>query len=326
MKAPLALLGTLLLSVLQLSAWDIPGHMIVAKIAYDHTTPAARKQLDALGATLTFKTKSNQDWVTHTFNGVNIASWADEIKHAQTPQTDYAGRYANWHYIDLGLNFGQPGGDPDLIKNPPPLGIRKGNVLDGIKLCEAVLEHKTTSDLIPNEAVALALLVHLTGDIHQPLHCSANYGRHSGSHQDDGGGNDVPVTNFNDPYPELHQFWDIAYKLVLKNGKWTAGRDLSTFTTTPTSPELKAEVDEVLTAKANFTVSLQGDYFTAWALETHQVGKEVAYGLLAKEGLDYNTGSLTVPDAYAKAAKATAQQQLYKAGMRLAALLTKLYP
>lgn len=88
MKIHALVAAGLMLGVSPLFAWDIPGHIIVAKIAYDQSTPNARKKLDALAQTLTFDILvAGKPPIHHTFNGVNIAGWPDEVKHASSQQT-----------------------------------------------------------------------------------------------------------------------------------------------------------------------------------------------------------------------------------------------
>jgi hypothetical protein len=74
--------------------------------------------------------------------------------------------------------------------------------------------HKSTFDA-DAQARQWAIVMHLVGDIHQPLHCVDH---------DDRGGNDVPITGIPD-LPEnpkthnLHFFWDTAYRYDVVKGK-----------------------------------------------------------------------------------------------------------
>ena len=318
MKTRILTVSVLFAFVASVMAFDVPGHIIVAKIAYDHLNPHAKVKLESLS--------SKMHLGTHTYNAVNIAGWPDQIKHLKPVQDPFAGHFANWHFIDLGLNPD----DPDLIGNPPQLSDKNGTVIQGLKLCEAVIRDHQNSPIVPNEAVALTLIIHLVGDLHQPLHCTTNYynPKPAKGRGDDGGGNSIVVTNFKDQYAELHQLWDEAYKMKFDSEKNTveAETDWDPFSITPTSQELIDMEAEVLAENPTTSVTLDGDYYKTWALETHKLGKDEAYGKLDPKDYNYPKLSVTIDEAYEENAKKVTRRQICLAGLRLAAILNKLYP
>src|SRR6266446_6595366 len=93
----------------RLAAWDIPGHMTVAQVAYTRLNSNAAAHLGQLSAQVTY-VGSNK---TNHYNEVNVAGWADNIKHSFTDP--HNGNYANWHFIDLGC----PDSHFDLLTGPP---------------------------------------------------------------------------------------------------------------------------------------------------------------------------------------------------------------
>jgi hypothetical protein len=295
-------------------AWDISGHMIVAQVAYPRLNTNAAAHLARFAAQMEFS--------QHHFNGVNIAAWADEIKNV-------GNRYRHWHFIDLGC----PDSHFDLLTSPAPLKQVDGDLVSALKLCQAVVKGQQ-DPLILDEATAVALLVHFVGDIHQPLHCSSHY--YTQAHIEPGhvraaaavsdrGGNAIDVSNFKDTYPELHEFWDKAYKAkrpVLLNATITTEKDLETFQTTPNDPNVTAWTQTVLKSSPPASVSLTPD-FEAWAKETHDLGCAEAYGKLPG---DIETTPRKLSYTYVKNARKVAQERLCLAGFRLAALLNELYP
>lgn len=289
-------------------AWDVAGHMIVEKVAYDRTSKNARKKIDELSAKLSFEKRP--------LNCISIAAWADLVKHAGAGEP-FNRRFGNWHFIDLGLSPS----DPDLIKNPPPLTEKDGTVVEALKLCENAIRTRAYNNLVPSEEVALALICHLIGDLHQPMHCASHYT----GQRHDGGGNSVGVANFKDQYPELHQFWDVAYKNHYdpKTGIVQAGKDIDALSVTDQSPDLLAAAAEIVVHLPGQPAVLAGDYYTAWALETHKVGVEDAYGRLNGS---YEHPPITVSEQYTKDARTVGQQQIALAATRLAAVLRSLYP
>ena len=316
MKTRLCLLVAAVAAILNAHAWDISGHMIVAKIAHDRLNPKAAARLEALAPQLQFNTSH--------YNSVNVAAWADNIKHLHGGP--FAGQFKNWHFIDLGCEAS----DPDLIADPPKMSIQNGDVVSALKRCVAVVKGGH-DPFITNEVIAVALIVHLVGDIHQPLHCTTDYylqphvePGHKRPQMHDAGGNAVLVSNFKDKYPNLHEFWDVGYKVkrALLIGTITSAPDLDTFATTPTDAAIRAAAADISKFPPLASVNMHAD-FEQWARETHALGCASGYGNLKKyvEGKPVKLGA-----AYVKNARQVASQQLCLAGFRLASLLNELYP
>ncbi len=147
-------------------AFGATGHRIVGRVAEGYLTPAARLGVADLIGPETL---------------VDVATWADDIK------SDLRWRHASpWHYVNL--KDGESYATSE--KNPA------GDIV--VKLTEVVATLRDTSAPKAARAVALKWLVHLTGDIHQPLHA----GRSS-----DRGGNSIRVDWFGDNR-NLHSVWD----------------------------------------------------------------------------------------------------------------------
>ena len=143
------------------------GHRITAQIAEKRLNPQTRKRLELLagkGSTL-----------------ASLANWADGIRE-ERPET------VRWHYInippdatELDLDRDCPGADCITVKAREFLGI----VRLGLKAQEERLD-------------ALRFLIHLMGDLHQPLHAGFAHDR---------GGNDIPIV-FHGEESNLHKLWD----------------------------------------------------------------------------------------------------------------------
>lgn len=142
------------------------GHRTVALIADAQLTTTARTELQRLlnrepGATL-----------------ASISTWADEHKNPTT---------ARWHYV----NF--PRGDCTyMAKRDCP----DGNCLVGVIQRQVEILESNASDA--KRLVALKYLIHLVGDVHQPLHSG---------YPDDKGGNKYQV-RFSGRGTNLHALWD----------------------------------------------------------------------------------------------------------------------
>jgi hypothetical protein len=136
---------------------------------------------------------------------------------------------------------------------------------------------------------ALLFLVHFVGDLHQPLHCANN---------NDRGGNDVPV-EFLGSHTNLHALWDVGL-----------------FRTLPGEDELLATLEQGITpdrAAAWWSGSPE-----QWAGESFTLSQTTAYGILPTVA-----SGETVPldSRYGMMAQPVVEEQLEKAGFRLAAIL-----
>ena len=303
----LAVASLLVIAVtLNARAWDGTGHMIIGQIAYDRLNDKARARVDELASKLQKKGVP--------YNGVNICCWADDIK-ASGSDSLFRGLFKPWHYIDIGC----APGDPDLLANPPTLTITNGDVVVALTHCVNLIKNKQTDALAPNESVALALAMHFVGDIHQPLHTTGRYDPETHK-RDDAGGNGVTVANLADTsWPNLHTFWDEAYRRYYENGEVKAMPRLKE-ANAPGSPELKAWLK-----KLHLNVPEKLDtHFDAkkWALEVHEIACTQVYGTL---GEPYGAKNIKLKEVYVKQGARTARHQLVVAGHRLAALLNDLY-
>ena len=152
-------------------AWGREGHRIVALIAADRLTPAARAQVAGL---LGADARSAME---------ATSTWADEIRD-QRPET------GRWHYVDIEISARGyeaardcPGGD--------------------CVVAQILKDERLVADTrlpTPARAEALRFLIHFIGDLHQPLHCADHHDR---------GGNSVQV-KLGGEEKNLHSVWDTA--------------------------------------------------------------------------------------------------------------------
>lgn len=161
--------------------WGGDGHQIVALIAEDHLTPAAKAGIRDLldGANI---------------SDAEVANWADEIRRQRRAT-------APWHYVNIPTS--QPTYDPARDGN------NGDNVIDAIGRFERVLSDKAAPKA--DRAEALKFLVHFVGDIHQPLHCADRNGDKGGNAQLVFFGERTKAVN-------LHSCWD-SLILLKRKGK-----------------------------------------------------------------------------------------------------------
>ena len=109
------------------------------------------------------------------------STWADEMRSNPNFR-----KYSTWHYANM----------PFDISYSKSKKSAKGDVVQAIKICKNKLSNSDLS--LEEQAFYLRFLVHLVGDIHQPLHV----GR-----AEDRGGNDIKVQWFGND-TNLHRVWD----------------------------------------------------------------------------------------------------------------------
>jgi len=170
-----ALISSLLLALLPVpaSAFGPLGHRIIGLLAERQLTPAAAAQVRQLLAGEPEPTLAG------------VSNWADELRDSD-PERGKA--TARWHYV----NF--PRGD---CAYAPARDCPDGNcVVAAINRNFLALSDRHRSDA--ERAEALKFLVHLIGDVHQPLHAG---------YQDDRGGNQFQISYRGDGW-NLHSVWD----------------------------------------------------------------------------------------------------------------------
>jgi hypothetical protein len=140
-------------------------------------------------------------------------------------------------------------------------------------------------------------LLHIIGDIHQPLHAAARITKDDLNGDD--GGNGVTITCSPQPCTtKLHSVWD-----GLLGPQFDVGSAMATATSLPAADGSRVSIlDE-----------------TAWVKESHELAKTVVYGAPIGPGL----GPFTLTFEYNDKARALGRAQVALAGARLAAVLNR---
>src|SRR3954469_21776419 len=150
-------------------AWGKTGHRVVAAIADTQLSGLARAHIkEILGGAESLD---------------EAANWPDEMR--SDPAPFWQKTATPWHYVTLnGITY----------DHAPP----QGDALEALAHFRSVLQDPKAS--LADKQLALRFIVHLVGDLHQPLHVGKCC---------DKGGNDVKVTWFGKP-TNLHAVWDSA--------------------------------------------------------------------------------------------------------------------
>ena len=129
-------------------AWGPQGHRVIAKVASDRLSPAAKTAVREL--------------LHEGDNLADVANWADHEAYDTYPDS------APWHYVNVPISA--PRYDARYCG-------RRGCVVEKIKHYRNVLADRRSPKR--ERQHALLFLVHFVGDLHQPLHV--------GDHDDRGG-------------------------------------------------------------------------------------------------------------------------------------------
>ena len=142
-------------SAVETAIWGQTGHRVIGLIAEGRLTRKASRKIEKLleGKSLAF-----------------VSTYADEIKSDRA----YS-KYSPWHYVNYAL-----GTSYDVSNRTDA-----GDIIFGIEQCVKVLSDANSS--VEEQQFHLALLVHLIGDMHMPLHS----GR-----EEDRGGNEIKLSWF----------------------------------------------------------------------------------------------------------------------------------
>jgi hypothetical protein len=280
--------------------WDM-GHMTVAAVAYERLTPAARARAAAL-----LRLNPNFDkWVRGVpaeeqdrAAFIHAATWADDIKRSSNYQRgsiaqDGADATANvgysdhlvhdyWHYVDLPFSSdGTPGESPQAP-----------NALTQIEAFRQGLASNSASDDV--KSYDLVWLLHLVGDVHQPLHATSRFSR--GMPKGDQGGNKETVCLAFTCGAKLHAYWDGLL------GDRGGPSDAEAIAATLPSPDAT-------------TAAIEDP--TAWVLESERLAEQFVYAGPIGDG----AGPFALTDAYQAEAHRVALQQVALGGARLARLI-----
>src|SRR3569623_2078266 len=298
-------------------AWDDFGHMQVAAAAYKKLAAKTKTRVDALlklnphyGDWIVGAKKRDQPRVAF----LRAATWADAIKSDRAYKDDdqkastagqnigYADllRHKYWHFVDRPFS---PDGTP-LIDAPAP------NALTQITLFKETLCSAAASDDL--KGYDLVWLLHLVGDVHQPLHTVSRFDR--ADPLGDRGGNQVKITgNLQPPVcagprycpfgppSELHAFYD-----DITGSGYCAD-------------EVEAAADALPKPSAK-KIDISDE--ARWISEAAELAQASVY--VAPIGV--GDGPFTVAAAYQRAALALGKQQISLAGGRLANLLNACLP
>lgn len=244
---------------LQTFGWGATGHRVVGEIASSYLTRKAKKNIREILGNESVAISSN---------------WADFAK------SDSTLKYLdNWHYINIkaGLNMTE-------FKNY----LQNDTGTDAYtKLNFLIAELKNKQNTLQQKQFYLRLLIHIAGDIHQPMHVSR---------AEDLGGNRIRLSWFNEQ-TNLHALWDDKL-IAFQNLSYT---------------EYATNINHTNKQQRR---EWQQQPMSEWFFESYQLADKLYAGAKPEQKLGYRYNFDNVE---------MLNQQLLKGGVRLAGLLNEIF-
>ncbi len=261
-------------------AWNAVGHTLVAQIAYNNLTPSVKAKVDQLVATM-----------HNDYSGItqfsDLGPWMDQLRSQKIES------YTHWHYINMA--FSADGTSVAGAKQDTD------NAVWAIKLMLPVIANDKAN--VHERARFLAFLVHVVGDMHQPLHAVTRVAAAHPTGDEGGNGYHIQYQAKGINVDNLHSLWDQC---------------MGVYSVSTSQSNIDPLVNTITTLypKSYFSNDVVNDVKPEdWANEDVQVAQSTVYN--TPEGK-------TPSDAYIAAGKQLAEQRTALAGYRLAAMLNSL--
>ena len=235
--------------------WGPTGHRTLTQIADNHLKRKVKRKIAKLleGKSLAY-----------------VSTYADEIKSDKRYR-----KFSAWHYVNFPFN----------VKYQDSKKSKYGDLAVGITTCIAKIKDETASK--EDKTFYLKLLVHLIGDLHQPLHVG---------HAEDRGGNDIQV-QWHNRGTNLHHVWDEDMINTWDMSYTEFSKDLDHFN--------KKEIKQI-----------QSGTVVDWINETQKLAQQVYQSAKKGDKLSWRYSYENLP---------LLKRQLQKGGLRLAKILNDLF-
>jgi hypothetical protein len=284
------LLGLLGLLPIAAHAWGDEGHEIVALIAEHYLSAPVKSRVESLLA-------QDRSGLLPESSMAIEATWADRYRDSDRSTTRlHYEQTRDWHFVDLER------GAPDIARacygrpalaagTPASQGPAEDCIVDKIEQFDAELSDRRTA--LPERVLALQFLLHLVGDLHQPLHAADD---------EDQGGNRKRVYARGWDSANLHRYWDSEFvRQIGPDPHAVAVALIGAITATDLQAWRRGSIED-------------------WTRESFALGKALGYDALPSPD---ERGRYRLSERYVEDAVSAARLQLSRAGVRLAVLLNR---
>ena len=312
------LIGFLLLIANPAQAWNAIGHRATAAIAFDQLSAEQQGELknilrehpryheDFVGL-MPEAIRNGSDHVKTIWSLEQAAIWPDLIRNLTPDVQENFSRYT-WHYINRvvwlsprdGESLGATLHHNQSLDYSPPLQPSM-NIMQALPGNLEVWREESSS--LAEKAVALCWILHLVGDLHQPLHTVALFSE-TYFPLGDRGGNSIKVRRGNQVLP-LHAVWD---GLPSNNSDFLS----------PIPRTLRLIKEDIVT----------DDLILTWLEQHVRLAHQFVYTSDVREQLlthisDGGTPVIELTAEYQRDARRIARHQIQLAGHRIAKLLQR---
>lgn len=281
-------------------AWDEIGHEVIARIAWEQMTPRARAAAIAL---LSHAPEDSDLLDLYPLRGtaaerertlfVEASTWSDIVRDRDFPERATKYHRGNWHYVNFFFED-----TPQGPRDRTDITGDSVHVVNRLAMLEQAIQDLRRPSA--QRAIDLAWVLHLVGDLHQPLHTTARVT--DTEPRGDQGGN---LFRLKGERSNLHSYWDSSISREFPRRPGEAEH------------EYVARIARTLTERhprSEFAGALNPGSYEAWAREGFATAKRQVYAT--------PPGEQPSPE-YARAAYATAERVAALAGYRLAELLNR---
>ncbi|HVX14205.1 MAG TPA: S1/P1 nuclease [Pirellulales bacterium] len=301
------------------TAWNSTGHMAVALLAWKQLDAEQRRAAHQLLKThphyRRYLAEARPEGVAEDeWAFLRAATWPDWVR--ETPEHHASDlkpfHHAPWHYINLPFVAPADAGQfaPADLTPPTP------NVVTALNAAfDALLARQENAE---DAAIHFCWVLHLAGDIHQPLHCASLVSHRYPPPRGDEGGNRLAITPSKRP-ESLHTYWD---GLLGKNTHYQAIEGIVK------RVDAASEHDPELATKLRAHTTVE-----SWSEESFAQAVKFAYLDGQLPTVDYRQvegGEIphsevpVLPADYASTAREVAQRQAALGGWRLAAMVKQI--
>ena len=292
-------------------AWDDTGHKLTAYIAWEQMSPQAREKVIKLllsapedsDLSVFYLQDSRSDEVKKRELFMIASTWADIVRDRKFKVRYEKYHQGNWHYADT--FWREANGKVEIIDESEE---STGKAVERLFAFDKLLREKDASDA--DKAIAIAWILHLGGDIHQPLHTSARVTELEP--KGDQGGNLFllsPKDAKGENRLNLHWYWDSII-----------GRNIPRKNDACDSDYLPA-IAKKITKKypfAKMQSRLELGQFDKWQQESFRLASTEVFPPTLKR---YEVPS----ESYKKRAFAISQERIALAGYRLGQMLNQIF-
>jgi S1/P1 Nuclease len=294
---------------LRAHCWAAPGHLVTAALAARHLSADVQASVSADLAAYAAFSDAPSDFT-------RCAIWADQLKGSTHA-------FDSWHYIDtpiavVAAEFAPPASCPSTV-----------HVVWALEAAAASLRSNHSDAW--SRGFMLRVLIHLMGDVHQPLHTACLLSPAFPASGDKGGNSvklEPPVHIGHVVATELHAFWDAGcgdsgLESIRGEGSNCNAADVAALAAALDSSDVARIANTPLDGTSAMSAA-----FHDWADESHAIARNTSYSAAAMT--DLGVGSVLHTGhaywaGYTATASRSARQRLTLGGARLAQVVNTLY-